>query len=124
MTLSDSLIADYKSRFFVDLAEGYPFPQDLVPEHATVTSRVPFITPVSSFCDLLQSGGDFTLLRRLWGQFCPLLGTQKPDFSLSWSCSESVVSCLIILISSFCVIFPSFFCFCYDGCPSLVHLSS
>ena len=61
MTLSDSQIVDYKSRAFVDLAEGYPFPEDLVPGHATVASRVPFMTLFSSFCDH-QGGVDFTLL--------------------------------------------------------------
>ena len=37
MTISESQLVDYKSRALVDLAEGYPFPEDLVPKHVTVT---------------------------------------------------------------------------------------
>ena len=101
MTLSESQLADYKSRAFVDSAERYPFPKILVPKHATVTSRVPFMTLVSSFCDLLQSGGDFTLLRRLWGHFCSSFGSQKLDFAVNWSGSETVVSRLLLLVMCF-----------------------
>ena len=88
MILSDTQIADYKSRPFVDLAEGYP-----VPKHSTVTSRVPFMTLVPSFCDLLQSRGDYTLLRRLWGHFCSSVGSGQLTFSTRWSRSETVVTC-------------------------------
>ena len=73
MTFSESQITDYKQLAIVDIAEGYPLPEDLVPKHATVGSRVPFMTVVSSFCDLLQSGSDFILSRCLWGHFCSSL---------------------------------------------------
>ena len=92
MVLSDNQIADYKSRTFVDLAEGYPFHEDLVPKHSTVSSRVPFMTLVSSFCELLRSGGDYTVLRRLWGHFCFSVDTEQLNYSVRWSRSETVVS--------------------------------
>ena len=92
MVLSDNQIADYKSWTFVDLAEGYPFPEDLVPKHSTVSSRVPFMTLVSSFCELLRSGGDYTVLRRLWGHFCSSVDAEQLNYSVRWSRSETVVS--------------------------------
>ena len=54
MTLLANQLSDYSSRVFVDLAEDYPFPEELVPKQAKVASRVPFMTLVSRFCDLLQ----------------------------------------------------------------------
>ena len=55
MELSESQMAEYRARHFVDLAEGYPFPEELIPKHCQVKSRVPFMTLVSCFCDLRQS---------------------------------------------------------------------
>ena len=92
MELSDSQMAEYRARPFVDLAEGYPFPEELIPKHCQVKSRVPFMTLVSCFCDLLRSGGDLTLLRRMWGHFCASLGDRKTEYSMQWSRSETVVS--------------------------------
>ena len=101
MVLSANQLADFNARAFVDLAEGFPFPEDRVPKHAQVTSRVPFMTLVSSFCDLLSSGGDYTLLRRLWGHFRATLETQAPQYALGWSRSETVVGS-VIYICIFC----------------------
>ena len=67
MELSECQEAEYRARPFVDLAEGCPFPEDLILKHSQVKSRVLFMTLVSCFCDLLQSGGDFTLMRRMRG---------------------------------------------------------
>ena len=92
MELSDGQMAEYRARPFVDLAEGYPFPEELIHKHCQVKSRVPFMTLVSCFCDLLRSGGDLTLLRRMWGLFCASLGDRKPEYSMQWSRSETVVS--------------------------------
>ena len=48
MTLTDAQLTEYRSRPFVDLSEGYPFPEDLPPKHSKVESRV--MTLVSSCC--------------------------------------------------------------------------
>ena len=115
MELSDSQMAEYRARTFVDLAEGYLFPEELIPKHCQVKPRVPFMTLVSCFCDLLRSGGDLTLLRRMWGHFCASLGDRKPEYSMQWSRSETVVS-IIWLWSSRSIsyvseelLFPLFF---------------
>ena len=76
MELSATQEAEYRARPFVDLGPDFPFPEDLLPKHARADSKVPFMTFVSGFCDLLRSGGDFSLLRRLWGYFLASLGKQ------------------------------------------------
>ena len=90
--LSDSQLADYKSRPFVDLSGEYSFPEDPLPEHRKADSKVPFLTLVSCFCEFLRNGGEFDYLRRLWGHFFATLGDQEPGFPLRWSRSETVVS--------------------------------
>ena len=92
MEVSEEQLAAYRAKPFVEASEGYPFPEELLPKHSRVGSRIPFMTFVGCLCDLLRSGGDFTLVRRLWSHFCLSLGKQKADFSLSWSRSETVVS--------------------------------
>ena len=122
MTLSDSQMADYKSRVFVDLAEGYPFPEDLVPKHATVLSRVPFMTLVSSFCDLQSGGFHFYSVATMWGDFCSSLGTQKHNFAIKWRQSETVVSCLLCFSPTFlsCLLFTCIpHCLMIPSCFSL-----
>ena len=91
MELSDSQLAEYKSRPFVDLSGEYPFPEDLLPKPSRAGSKVPFMTLVSCFCEFLRNGGDFDYLRRLWGHFAATLCGQEPGFPLRWSRSETVV---------------------------------
>ena len=50
------------------------------------------MTLVSCVCDPLRSGGDYPLLRRLWGHFCASLGDQSPEYKVDWSRPETVVS--------------------------------
>ena len=92
MELSAGQIADFKSREFVDLAEGFPFPEDLLPKHSQVGSKVPFMTLISCVCEWLRSGGDFALLRRLWVNFRSSLKAIAPEYQMSWSQTETVVS--------------------------------
>ena len=99
MDLSAQQVADFKSRPFVDLSEGYAFPEDLLPKHSRVESRVPFMALVSCLCDLLRLVGDFALLRRLWNHFCSSLGEREPEYQLGWSRSETVVSIFFLSIS-------------------------
>ena len=88
MELQESQEAEYRARpvGFGRLLE------DLFPKHSQVKCRVPFMTLVSCFCDLLRSGGDLTLLRRMWGHFCASLGDRKLEYSMQWSRSETLVS--------------------------------
>ena len=95
MELSASQLAEYQSRPFEDLSEGYPFPEELLPKHSRVGSKVRFMTLVGCLCELLRSGGDFLLLRRLWRHFLASLSEEQgPQFALNWSRSETVVSIL------------------------------
>ena len=84
MELSASQEPEFHSRPLVDLAEGYPFPEDLLPKHSRVDSKVPLMTLVSCVCDWLRSGCDYSLLRRLWGRFCASLGDQSPEYKVEW----------------------------------------
>ena len=80
MQLSEEQLAEYRAKPFVELGEGYPFPEELLPKHSQVGSKIPFMTLVGCLCDLLRVGGDFTLVRQLWSHFCLSLGKQKADF--------------------------------------------
>ena len=83
MTLSSPPDNECGSRLFVDLGPEFPFPADLLPKHSRVHSKVPFVTLDSCFCDWLRSGGDFSLVQRLWGHFLATLGEREPEFTLS-----------------------------------------
>ena len=48
MTLTDAQVTQNGPGAFVELREGYPIPEDLLPEHSKVESSVPFMTPASS----------------------------------------------------------------------------
>ena len=115
ITLLDEQLADFRSRTFEDLGEGFPFPEDLAPKYSQVISRVPFMTLVSCLCELLRSGGEFTLLRRLWGHFYSSLGERKPEFSLQWCRSETVVSSIFFCHFSVGIYFGSFSLFLRMG---------
>ena len=117
MELAKSHMAEYRARLFVDLAEGYPFPEEVIPKYCKVKSRVPFMTLVSCFCDLLRSGGDLTLLRRMWGHFCASLDDRKPEYSMQWNRSETVVSIIWLCSGNRNLLgvserFPFLFVFC------------
>ena len=93
MEMTEAQLAEYRAKPFKDLGEEYPFPEDLVAKHSRVESKVPFMTFVGCLGEFLRSGGDFPLLRRLWGHFCSSLGDRKTEFALNWSRSETVVRC-------------------------------
>ena len=94
MTLTETQLAEYRARPFEDLGGEFPYPEDLVAKHAHPGSKVPLMTLVSCVCELLRrgGGGDFFLLRHLWGHFTASLGTREPQFTVNWSRSETVVS--------------------------------
>ena len=50
MTLSSRRKDEFRSRPSVDLGEEFPFPDDLLPKHSKVESKVPFMTLVSCVC--------------------------------------------------------------------------
>ena len=101
MTLSSRQEDDFRSRPFLDLGPEFPFPEDLLPKHAKVDSKVPFMTLVSGFCDWLRGGGDFALVQRLWRHFLATLGERDPEFTLKWSRSETAVSMIPYIVVSF-----------------------
>ena len=93
MELSASELTEYRARSFEDLAEGYPFPEDLLPKHVGMDSKVLFMMLVGCVCQLLHSGGDCFLLWRLWSHFLSSLSKKlKPHFNLNWRSSETPVS--------------------------------
>ena len=44
MDLSEKQLAEYRMQPFLELGEGYPFPEELLPKHCRVGSRIPFMT--------------------------------------------------------------------------------
>ena len=107
MILTETQLADYRARPFEDLGVEFPFPEDLL-KHSHPNSKVPLMTLVSSVCDLVGRGGDFILLRHLWGHFTSSLGFREPQFSMNWSRSETVVSLVYGCFVDCCFVFLSF----------------
>ena len=95
IVLSTARREEYFCRPFEPLGSEYPFPEDLLPKHGRPESKVPLMTMVSSLTELLQSGGSYTLLRRLWGHFRATLSEQDPIFEISWDKAETLVSVLL-----------------------------
>ena len=94
IVLSTARREEYLSRPFEPLGSEYPFPEDLLPEHGRPESKVPLMTMVSSLTELLQSGGSYTLLRRLWGHSRATLSEQDPILEISRDRAETLVSVL------------------------------
>ena len=92
MTLSETQLAECRACPFEDLGGEFPLPEYLLAKHSHPSSKVPLVTLVSSVCDLIGRGGDYFLLRHLWGDFTSSLGTREPQFTMNWSRSETVVS--------------------------------
>ena len=95
--LSEAQVSDYMSRPSKGLAEGFSFPEDLLPSCTRVDSSVPLMTMINSVLELFRCGGSYTLLRKLWGCFRATLGPEEPLFSLKWDRAETLVSCFVYL---------------------------
>ena len=108
MEMTEAQLAEYRAKPFEDLGEEYPFPEDLVAKHSRLESKVPFMTFVGCLGEFLRSGGDFSLLRRLWGHFCSSLGDRKTEFALNWRRSKTVVRCSFFVRWISCPFFFSF----------------
>ena len=92
ITLTDGQLADYRSRPFKEKAAGYLFPEEKLPKHSQVTSKVPLLTMVSCLTEVLRGLGSYTMLRRLWGFFRASLSESDPVYHIVWSKPETLVS--------------------------------
>ena len=92
MEMSVTQIDEYMNRPGKGKAEGFSFPEDLLPACTQVDSSIPLMTLINCLLELLRSGGSYTLLRKLWGCFRATLGPEDPLFKLNWSRPESLVS--------------------------------
>ena len=117
MELSDSQTRDNLALPFKERPEGFSFPEDLLPACTRIASSVPHMTVINCLVELLRSGGDYLLLRKLWGHFRATLGTDSPLYNLAWSRGESLVSFVISVIGMFLGYshFSSFFIFISFG---------
>ena len=113
MKLTAKQVSEFGAMPFVDKAEGYPFPEDLLPKHAKPESKVPFMTLISCLSELLRGGGDFTTLRRLWGHFRVTLPEAVPEYTINWSRSETLVSCHYLFCFFFSLLMFVFFFFLF-----------
>ena len=91
MELSPAQENEYLARPFREKPEGFSFPEDLIPSCCRENSRVPLMTMVRCFVELLRCGGSYPLLRKLWGYFRATLGSGNPLCNLTWSRQESLV---------------------------------
>ena len=72
----------------------YPFREDLIPDASGNTDpQLPVLAKVSSLVDVLQLGGNYELVERLWERF--VLTASPVNVSVTWSRNE-------VLISSVC----------------------
>ena len=89
MEKSSEQVADFLSRPSKGLAEGFSFPEDLLPACTRIDSSIPLLTMVK---EMVRCGGSFILLRKFWGCFRATLGPENFLFSLNWSRAESLVN--------------------------------
>ena len=69
----------------------YPFREDLIPDASGNTDpQLPVLAKVSSLVDLLQLGGSYELIERLWERF--VLTASRVNVSVTWSRNEVLVS--------------------------------
>ena len=72
----------------------YPFREDLIPDASGNTDpQLPVLAKVSSLVNVLQLGGSYELVERLWERF--VLTASRVNVSVTWSRNE-------VLISSVC----------------------
>ena len=72
----------------------YPFREDLIPDASGNTDpQLPVLAKVSSLVDVLQLGGSYELVERLWERF--VLKASRVNVSVTWSRNE-------VLINSVC----------------------
>ena len=105
MELSESQTQEYLARPFKEKPEGFSFPEDLLPSCTRVDSSVP-LTMVNCLIELLRSGGDYLLLRKLCGHFRATLASENPLYNLTWNRGESLVRFSSYFLS---FLFSSFF---------------
>ena len=90
----------------------YPFREDLIPDASGNTDpQLLVLAKVSSLVDVLQLGGRYELVERLWERF--VLTASRLNVSVSWSRNEVLVSsvCPPEHVCRLFVTFCSFLCF-------------
>ena len=76
---------------FVVRDRKYPFREDLIPDASGNTDpQLPMLAKVSSLVDVLQLGGSYELVERLWERF--VLAASRVNVSVTWSRNEVLVS--------------------------------
>ena len=69
----------------------YPYREDLIPDASGNTDlQLPVLAKVSSLVDVLQLGGSYELVERLWERF--VLTASRVNVSVTWSWNEVLVS--------------------------------
>ena len=69
----------------------YPYREDLIPDASGNTDpQLPVLAKVSSLVDVLQLGGSYELVERLWERF--VLTASRVNVSVAWSRNEVLVS--------------------------------
>ena len=69
----------------------YPVREDSIPDASGNTdSQLPVLAKVSSLVDVLQMGGSYELVERLWERF--VLTASRVNVSVAWSRNEVLVS--------------------------------
>ena len=69
----------------------YPFREDFFPDASGNTDpQLPVLAKVSSLVDVLQLGGSYELVERLWERF--VLTASRVNVSVTWSRNEVLVS--------------------------------
>ena len=69
----------------------YPFREFLIPDASGNTDpQLPVLAKLSSLVDVLQLGGSYELLERLWERF--VLTASRVNVSVTWSRNEVLVS--------------------------------
>ena len=66
LELSAEQVSSFLSRPSKGLADGFSFPEDLLPTCTRVDPTIPLLTMVMCLLELFRSGGSYFLFRKLW----------------------------------------------------------
>ena len=93
----------------------YPFREDLIPDASgNVDRQLPLLAKVSCLTDVLQLGGSYELVEKLWERF--VLTASQINVTVVWSRDEVLVSFVLSPDSTWtnCFQFGFLFCSCFS----------
>ena len=108
-------------------AEGFSFPEFVLPQCTGEVPRVSLPTFVNCLMELMRCGGSYVLMCKLWRCFRATLGSEDPLYSLMWS-PKLRLECVCFRLSFAMLCFfvyqalwlPGLYCLASTVCHSMI----